>query len=353
MATKKSTLKQQYNRQINRIKKGYYDIEIRGGSFSKSLNEIIKPVKNPTEATIRRLKSITKESLYRQATTDTGKSGYSILAERRTKAGRKGAIERQYHQSFKNSYDYYRNKDYYENNPNEYRIYYNKWKEEHFESYYRAQGRLGRHDENYDRYVVKKSEDKLLESSKKLYDLVTSSQSYLIYLSQGGKPIENYDFDEYYKWLDDYTKERYESSIEDNYSGNTYSYSEDSDYDSGYTYYDEEESFMDLTANDESDFIEIQMNNIYETLDKMEDQSFADHLRENLDEAVLGGMDINEQVEFLTDHSSELMEAIEMEAKYRNSKDGDIRNNFFGANHFHNKALSIIWGGDIPLSATL
>lgn len=98
--TKKSALerqyKQQYNRQVNRIRKGYHDIEIRGGSFSRTLEDIIgaRPEKIGKRE-VNKLRKITKESLYRQARTDTGKSGYSILAQRRTEAGKRGALHRQ------------------------------------------------------------------------------------------------------------------------------------------------------------------------------------------------------------------------------------------------------------------
>ena len=80
--TKKQRLNRQYREQIRRIKKNYSDIERMGGIFSQSLNDIIKPVKKPTEATIRRLKAISKNDLYRMAKTETGQPGWKLRLER-------------------------------------------------------------------------------------------------------------------------------------------------------------------------------------------------------------------------------------------------------------------------------
>ncbi len=76
--TKQQRINRQYREQIRRIERNYRDIEMRGGSFSQSLNDIIRPVAKPTEATIRRLRSITKDDLYRKARTETGESGWAI-----------------------------------------------------------------------------------------------------------------------------------------------------------------------------------------------------------------------------------------------------------------------------------
>ncbi|MBO7691069.1 MAG: hypothetical protein J6T10_00365 [Methanobrevibacter sp.] len=84
--TKKQRLNRQYREQIRRIKKNYSDIERMGGIFSQSLNDIIKPVKKPTEATIRRLKAISKNDLYRMAKTETGQPGWKLRLEREERA---------------------------------------------------------------------------------------------------------------------------------------------------------------------------------------------------------------------------------------------------------------------------
>lgn len=88
----KRKLKKQYNEQIRRIKRNYSDIELRGGIFSKTVEEIIRPVKEPKESTIRRLKSITKNDLYRLATTKTGESGWKIRLEREKVTALKSSI---------------------------------------------------------------------------------------------------------------------------------------------------------------------------------------------------------------------------------------------------------------------
>ena len=80
--TKKQKLQRQYRQQIRRIEKGYHMIEIQGGSFSKTVEEIIKPVKTPTEATIKRLRGITRDVLYRQAKTETGESGWKLRTKK-------------------------------------------------------------------------------------------------------------------------------------------------------------------------------------------------------------------------------------------------------------------------------
>lgn len=79
---KKQKLQRQYKEQIKRIEKNYRSIESQGGSFSVTVDEIIKPVKNPKESTIRRLKSISKDDLYRLAKTETGESGWKLRLER-------------------------------------------------------------------------------------------------------------------------------------------------------------------------------------------------------------------------------------------------------------------------------
>lgn len=80
--TKKQKLRKQYQSQIRRIQRNYRDIEWSGGSFSETVDEIIKPVKNPTEATIRRLKQISKDVLYRKAKTETGEPGWKIKQQK-------------------------------------------------------------------------------------------------------------------------------------------------------------------------------------------------------------------------------------------------------------------------------
>lgn len=94
--------KEKYNRQVQRIKKNYEDIERMGGEFSKSLNEIIKPPQKPTEATVRRLKQISKDDLYKLAKTRTGEPGWKIKQQKLktaqlkaylTKIGKKSAFE--------------------------------------------------------------------------------------------------------------------------------------------------------------------------------------------------------------------------------------------------------------------
>lgn len=80
--TKKQKLRKQYKAQLRRIQRNYRDIECSGGSFSESLDEIIRPVKNPTEATIRRLKHISKDVLYRKAKTETGEPGWKIKQQK-------------------------------------------------------------------------------------------------------------------------------------------------------------------------------------------------------------------------------------------------------------------------------
>lgn len=92
--TKKQKLRKQYQAQIRRIQRNYSDIEMRGGSFSETLDEIIKPVKNPTEATIRRLKQISKDDLYRKAKTETGESGWKIRTAKLESAQLKSKITR-------------------------------------------------------------------------------------------------------------------------------------------------------------------------------------------------------------------------------------------------------------------
>lgn len=92
--TKKQKLQQQYRQQIRRIEKGYRRIEYAGGSFSKSISQIIKPVKNPTEATVRRLKSITMDELYRQAKTETGESGWKLRLRKYENARSKSYLTR-------------------------------------------------------------------------------------------------------------------------------------------------------------------------------------------------------------------------------------------------------------------
>ena len=79
--TKQQKLNKQYRDQLRRIEKNYRNIERRGGMFSQSLDDIIRPVKKPTEATIRRLRSISKDELYRLAKTETGESGWKIRAK--------------------------------------------------------------------------------------------------------------------------------------------------------------------------------------------------------------------------------------------------------------------------------
>lgn len=100
--TKKQKLRKQYQAQLRRIRRNYRDIEWSGGSFSKSVDEIIRPVKNPTEATIRRLKQISKDVLYRKAKTETGEPGWKIKQQKLktaqskaylTKIGKKYAFE--------------------------------------------------------------------------------------------------------------------------------------------------------------------------------------------------------------------------------------------------------------------
>ena len=89
-----NNLKKQYNAQVNRIRAGYRDISNRGGLFSVKVEDIIGDRYNPekySKRDITKLKKISKESLYRMARTETGKSGYTILKQRRTEAGRKGA----------------------------------------------------------------------------------------------------------------------------------------------------------------------------------------------------------------------------------------------------------------------
>lgn len=84
-----SLLQKQYKAQVNRIRKGYRSIEKMGGIFSESIEQIIKPPKRITQATIRRLKGITKESLYRRAKTETGESGWRLRLQVRKEAAEK------------------------------------------------------------------------------------------------------------------------------------------------------------------------------------------------------------------------------------------------------------------------
>lgn len=98
--TKKQKLRKQYREQIRRIERNYRNIEARGGSFSETLDDIIKPVKNPTEATIRRLKQISKDDLYKKAKTETGESGWKLRLKRDRYAQFKSKITKDYKTKF-------------------------------------------------------------------------------------------------------------------------------------------------------------------------------------------------------------------------------------------------------------
>lgn len=84
--------KEKYDRQVQRIKKNYEDIERMGGEFSKTLAEIIKPIPKPTEATVRRLKQISKDDLYRLAKTRTGEPGWKIKQQKLREAQSKAYL---------------------------------------------------------------------------------------------------------------------------------------------------------------------------------------------------------------------------------------------------------------------
>lgn len=86
--------KEKYNRQVQRITKNYLDIESMGGKFSKTLDEIIKPTPKPTEATVRRLKQISKDDLYRLAKTRTGEAGWKLKKYKLEEAQLKSRITR-------------------------------------------------------------------------------------------------------------------------------------------------------------------------------------------------------------------------------------------------------------------
>lgn len=106
--TKQQRINRQYREQVRRIERNYRDIEMRGGSFSLSVQDIIKPVAKPTEATIRRLRKITKDSLYRQARTETGQSGWQIKLGRQESAQLKSAITKHRRKLARAEYgDYY------------------------------------------------------------------------------------------------------------------------------------------------------------------------------------------------------------------------------------------------------
>lgn len=93
--TKQQRINRQYREQIRRIERNYRDIERMGGSFSQSLNDIIRPVTKPTEATIRRLRRITKDDLYRKARTETGDYGWRLKVERQRRATEKAKRTRE------------------------------------------------------------------------------------------------------------------------------------------------------------------------------------------------------------------------------------------------------------------
>ena len=77
--------------------------------------------------------------------------------------------------------------------------------------------------------------------------------------------------------------------------------------------------------------------------------SYGDQLREELDSA-LEEMDDEDKARFLDEFGDDLEASLEAEARYMNDKDGDIRDNERGFNHFHNQSLNIIWNGAVPLT---
>lgn len=86
-----ASLKEQYKNQKDRIRKAIKDIQKTGASFDKSLEDIVgKRPKRITQASVNKLKKITKDDLYRMAKKPDGSSAWSERMKKREQAARKG-----------------------------------------------------------------------------------------------------------------------------------------------------------------------------------------------------------------------------------------------------------------------
>ena len=464
-----NNLRRQYNAQVRRIKTGYSDISKRGGLFSIEVEDIIGKRYNPerySKRDITKLKKITKESLYRMARTETGKSGYTILKQRRIEAGRKGGFRSVtttlskktysliYNVPFKkvriSDIDYKRyidslhgitwDDDIWRKSPVEEGVErldrkFRGIRSKESEQFYATAQKRREWNEQYRQEVQRLFEQGLAENPR--LDAVgnfihltpeefqnigvtgkyvhgRNSTDYSIENAQvfnaltgeiiessakGTTPIEvngivyqydadKHDFyptraltrDELKRWYPDqfrdsnssgiyheeYTNKYYGSggtydfdSLEDEYE--SYMPSDEPEEERTYpvdnSSYDDEDYdvpdfYTDLDGNtydeeETKDFINTKLDNIYDRMDSLD--SYGEQLREELDSA-LEEMDDEDKARFLDEFGDDLESSLEAEARYMNDKDGDIRDNERGFNHFHNQSLNIIWNGAVPLT---
>lgn len=136
-------LNRQFYEQRTRIERNYNQIKALGGSFSQSVEEIIKKPKKIEPSTIRRLKKITIEDMYRMATVrSTGESGWKLRTKRLKEAQRRSYRTREIKQKLKNDLGFAdweldlhkAYKDYRRYTESDYKLDFNEWKEDYYQS---------------------------------------------------------------------------------------------------------------------------------------------------------------------------------------------------------------------------
>lgn len=320
-----NNLRKQYNAQVNRIKAGYRDISNRGGLFSIGVDEIIGERKNPDryyKRDITKLKNISKESLYRMAKTDTGKSGYSILAERREKAGRKGAFELRVRKEYKKDIEKYN----YLETPSAKSEDYRNWRKDYF-------SRLA-----YEHEIRQDEAREYIEDSEYFQDFKNS-------VGDEWKNYSKWEFDEWVEQYRDDTIKEYEA-----YEAELKKYEPRPEPDENLEPEEIESPLID--------FVSTGLDNILSEIDKIDYGEISMAFRQELENA-MNELGSDEAVaEFLESHGNELIDAVQHVAKYLESKDKiygtyrDLRVEH-GFNHWHNQALKIMWNGEIPLDSAV